>query len=680
MRFSFSAGVTWRARATVRWNTSPTVSTDNFLRISDGGDIVTTGSIVTPGYVIPTSVVYGSTPQIIGATNAFSIGEIFGPTSLDVRIPNSAKVGDHLVFVGKCDPSVGSSIGDAIGFPFTIVPGTVGSYETYAYRRVTGPEIGLNFTSGIVGAVSGRIYVIRGLGPFPLAEKVSATGSSTVTDPPSISPSWGTANGSIILAVIQTQVTGGGSPGTSPAGYDYSEVNFTFNILGTDFTNTYGVLGKTAGNVASDNPGAFGSVVTNWTAVTFAFKGADPLRVRTNYRVVQPGVFTNAQTFYSPTISGVAQVKNPPVYANASTFFTPKIVATLKPSAFTNTQTFPSSKIIATLKPAVLTNTQTFQTPKVNRTVKPAVLTNTQTFFSPKIVATLKPAVLANSQTFQTPKVNRTLTPSVFANGQTFFAPTLRFTLKPSALTNTQTFQTQKIRVTVKPAVLTNTSTLFAPTVTVAGAPKVPATYVNTQTFFSPRLVVTLKPVALTNAQAFQTQKIVRTLKPATLANAQTFFGPTLKLTVKAGTYANLPVIFAPTLNTPVKVLPALYVNAQVFYGPSIVTVAARRPEVMWPELRRRKKRVEAEAETDVTPPIPSESERDRAKRKKWARGDFRDALTEALGPLPELAPEPVLEHPGLPAIGRNEILAEQARQKRLRDDEEAMALIMALL
>ena len=161
---SFQTGTTWRATATVRWNTAPTVSTDNFLRISDGGDIVTSGRILSPGYVIPTSVVYGSTPQIIGATDTFSFGEVFGPAGSIVIIPNSAKVGDYLLFVGRIDAS--GSIGAAEGTPFTVVASSSGGYDGYAYRRVTGPEIGRPITVNPgIAATDGRIFVVRGLDP-----------------------------------------------------------------------------------------------------------------------------------------------------------------------------------------------------------------------------------------------------------------------------------------------------------------------------------------------------------------------------------------------------------------------------------------------------------------------------------------------------------------------------------
>ena len=408
-------------------------------------------------------------------------------------------------------------------------------------------------------------------------------------------------------------------------------------------------------------------------------------------------VWGTPQTFYGPTVTSVTSLTVLPTkLTNAQTFFAPTIRRTLKPAILTNSQTFFSPLLKATIKPSLLANSQAFFAPKITVTLKPALLADGDTFFSPKLLATVKPAALTNAQSFFAPLIRRTLKPTNLTNAQAFFGPTLRMTVKPtllvdadslfsplirstvkpSLLVNSQTFFSAKLLMTLKPTLLSDGDTFYTHTVTIAAAGTVnPNLHVNTQTFFSPRIAVTLKPAALTNAQTLFSPRLSRTLKPALATNTQSFFSPKLLIRISPSAYANSQTFRAVTVSAG-SIVPPLYVNSQQFYGPTITGATVRR-EVMWPELRRRKTRSEEQAERPVVVP---ETDQDKPKRKKWARGDFRDALTEALGPLPELAPEPALEHPGLPAIGRNEILAAQLLQKRLRDDEEAMALIMAML
>lgn len=75
----------------------------------------------------------------------------------------------------------------------------------------------------------------------------------------------------------------------------------------------------------------------------------------------------------------------------------------------------------------------------------------------------------------------------------------------------------------------------------------------------------------------------------------------------------------------------------------------------------------------------PAQAPASGGRKKKWARGDLRDALTEAVR-LPPAASSVPLKDPGRPTVTRAEILAEQRRKALLRDDEEAMALILAVL
>jgi hypothetical protein len=105
----------------------------------------------------------------------------------------------------------------------------------------------------------------------------------------------------------------------------------------------------------------------------------------TTSQTLLPGLYTNTQTFYSPTVT---------------------TTVTLLPGLYTNTQTFYSATVSAsnTLLPALYTNTQTFYSPTVTTTVTllPGLYTNAQTFYSPTvaIVSDIRPALYTNEQVF----------------------------------------------------------------------------------------------------------------------------------------------------------------------------------------------------------------------------------------------------------------------------------------
>ena len=180
--------------------------------------------------------------------------------------------------------------------------------------------------------------------------------------------------------------------------------------------------------------------------------------------------------------------------------------------------------------------------------------------------------------------------PALLVNAQTLFGPTLRLTLKPVLHSDGDTF--------------------YAPTVSVAGVNKSPPLLGNAQSFFAPRLVTTLKL--------------------AVLVNSQTLFSPKLSIKISPAKYSNAPAFYSPAAFAVGSVAPLLYVNASVFHGPAIVTTSTTRPEVMWPIFRRRRRdEDDGRKEESSAPTLPPTR-----SRKKWARGDLREALAEVEGLL----------------------------------------------
>lgn len=159
-------------------------------------------------------------------------------------------------------------------------------------------------------------------------------------------------------------------------------------------------------------------------------------------QTLTPSLYTNNQTFYSPTVTPGAVTLSPGLYPNQQTFYGPTVTAgavTLQPPLVTNDQTFYGPTVVAgavTLQPALYTNTQNFYSPTVTSTVtlQPDLYTNQQSFYSPTIApgaVTLTPDLYINTQAFYGPTVSQvvaqTIYPDLFVNQNQFFPADVLF-------------------------------------------------------------------------------------------------------------------------------------------------------------------------------------------------------------------------------------------------------------
>lgn len=111
-------------------------------------------------------------------------------------------------------------------------------------------------------------------------------------------------------------------------------------------------------------------------------------------QTLTPSLYTNNQTFYSPTVTPGAVTLSPSLYTNQQTFYAPTLTATVtvNPSLYTNNQTFygpTATPGTVTLQPALYTNTQSFYAPSVSQTgavVYPSLFTNTNIFFAAEAI------------------------------------------------------------------------------------------------------------------------------------------------------------------------------------------------------------------------------------------------------------------------------------------------------
>lgn len=252
------------------------------------------------------------------------------------------------------------------------------------------------------------------------------------------------------------------------------------------------------------------------------------LRIRDTTQQLTPSLYTNANSFFSPTITQTAPTQNlsPARYDNTNTFYPLDITQT------GGTQT---------LTPALYTNTNSFfaQTITSANTISPALYTNANVFYSATVTAgtiTLSPARYDNLNVFYSPVITQTggpqtLLPDLYTNTNSFFTQvvTAANTLSPSLYTNTNSFYTQIVTSTalISPQLFTNTNQFFSPDVAAASA-ILPALYENQNVFYQPTVssAITLLPDRYDNTNVFYSPSVSRgeTISPDLYVNTNAFY------------------------------------------------------------------------------------------------------------------------------------------------------------
>lgn len=297
-----------------------------------------------------------------------------------------------------------------------------------------------------------------------------------------------------------------------------------------------------------------------------------------------PGVYTNNQSFFTPTMGqpGADQNLTPSLYTNSQSFFTPTVSATysLSPTLYGNTQTYFQQTVTpgaVNLAPSLHTNTQSFFDPTVLSTypLLPGLFTNDISFFTPVIAQpgfdqTLFPPCLPTENNFEvgdpdfffTPLVeqpaglDQTIRPNLFGNTITFFAATVT----PGAIDLTVT------------ALFTNTQSFFDPTVGRGAVDLQPALFTNTNNFFTPTVttLTALAPSLFTNSQNFFNPTVLSTyaLAPSLVPSGNTFFTPAVNQVIFPSLFTNTNSFGVPTV-TPgtANIAPALFTNGNFFFS-----------------------------------------------------------------------------------------------------------------
>lgn len=311
----------------------------------------------------------------------------------------------------------------------------------------------------------------------------------------------------------------------------------------------------------------------------FVFGGAAGTQTLT------PSVVTNANTFYTATVTGGTQALTPSLVANTNTFETATVTTqnTLTASVVTNTSSFYSATVVA------------------SNSLQPSVVANTQTFHDVTVTTanSLVVDLYANSASFHNATVttSNNLQASLVTNSPSFYSAdvTPSNSLQASLLTNTQTFHTPVVSLegaqVVAPNLLTNEQSFYTATVSTGAVSVTAPLVINNQTFYTANVstgTIVLTPDTVTNTQSFYSATLTTNIaiQPSLVANSQTFHPPVVSLegakTLVPSLVTNTSSFYNATITTgSVGLLPSLVNNTTTFHTTTVTQVDVLEPTLV---------------------------------------------------------------------------------------------------
>ena len=209
-------------------------------------------------------------PSIVG-TPVVTTGTT-SSTTKSVTLPATVPAGSRIVI----EISVSSGGTNTMTAPsgFSVISGAAQASATCNgsafYKDADGSEGGTSVTVTLASATTSHVaiaYCVTGHDAATPPEAASTTGTSTTPNPPSLTPSWGSAENLWFAAYgsrINTTAVSG-----YPTNYTVSQASGVANIV----SNAMAARLLTA---SSEDPATFavGGVSVNWYAVTIAVKPA----------------------------------------------------------------------------------------------------------------------------------------------------------------------------------------------------------------------------------------------------------------------------------------------------------------------------------------------------------------------------------------------------------------------
>ena len=279
-------------------------------------------------------------------------------------------------------------------------------------------------------------------------------------------------------------------------------------------------------------------------------------------------LFSNNNTFYSPSANAGTVSLQPSVFNNTSSFYTPTVATsnTLQADVLSNTNTFYSHTLAegsVALQPLLFTNNNTvYSSTVIQGTValQPDLLSNENSFLSTTVSTsyTLQSGLITNNNSFYTQQLSASyaLQPTLVSNTSEFYAPagSTSYTLQADVLTNTQVFYNAIVsnegsKVLV-PERFDNTSLFYTPTLTTGTVSVQPSRFDNSGTFYTTTVTSTypLQPSLYTNTSTFNAHTVSAgtvTLQSDLFVQTNNFYSATVVL--GSGTQFIQPTLFENT-------------------------------------------------------------------------------------------------------------------------------------
>lgn len=302
-------------------------------------------------------------------------------------------------------------------------------------------------------------------------------------------------------------------------------------------------------------------LVSSTSTISPEFTGTNPaanVLITASFRAdLLPSLYSDSDTFFTPTVTPGAVDLAPALYADSDSFNTQTVSATygLTAPLFDDVESFFSPTVE--------------QSGAGSQDLQPSLYSDAETFFSPTVapgVVDLAPSLFSDADSFFTQTVAATydLGAALYSDADQFFAPTAAATygLLPSLFADAETFFSPSVTATydLAPSLYADTDSFFSATVSGGEANLQPALYQDGDAFFSPTVgagPVDLQPSLFTDAETFFTTTVATSygLLPALLDDGDTFFGAT----VGGGAGFSLS--------------PALFVDEDAFFGAAIAMV-----------------------------------------------------------------------------------------------------------
>ena len=243
-------------------------------------------------------------------------------TSHSVSLPSGINAGDLLLL--QCNGTALLS-GTPSGWT-TFITGTTNIF----YRFADGSE-GSTVSLTFAAAQSVAAAVMRVSGVDTAPEGSTATGTATQPDGPNLAPSWGSADVMWVSLNTWAETATDHTVNTYPSGYTN-----TLETAVTSAGNRRVALATKNATASSENPGAYSMNGAlgggfNWRVNTVGLRG---------HQVLTPSLYTDGDTYFSPTVGRGAVSLTPSLYSDTDSFFSATVSFKIFPSLFSDGDTF----------------------------------------------------------------------------------------------------------------------------------------------------------------------------------------------------------------------------------------------------------------------------------------------------------------------------------------------------